>query len=272
MAELDLEGIAGHVNDAINFHIPAFLGTHTPNFQKILGFQITKYMVIELAAAALMVGIFVPMAMKMRGGKQLKGLFWNMMEVFLLYLRDQVIRPSIGRHDADRFVPYLWTLFFFVLFCNLAGMVPWVGSPTGSIAVTAVLAFATFAVVNVAGMRKYGIGKYWLGLVPHMDLPLVLAITLKPMLFVIEVAGLVVKHIVLSIRLLANMFAGHMVLAVFLAFIPMTAGLIWWYPVTLGSLAMSVCLSMLELFVAFLQAYIFVFLSAVYIGAAVHQH
>lgn len=274
MADLDLAGIAGHVNDAVNFHIPAFLGSHTPDFPKIPGteFQITKYMVIELTVAVLMVGIFIPMAVKMKGGKQLKGRFWNMLEVFLLYLRDQVIRPSIGKHDADKFVPYLWTLFFFVLFCNLAGMLPWVGSPTGSIAVTSVLALSTFVVVNISGMRKYGVTNYWLGLVPHMDLPPVLSILLKPMLFLIEVAGLFIKHTVLSIRLLANMFAGHMVLAVFIAFIPMTAGMIWWYPVTLGSLAMSICLSALELFVAFLQAYIFLFLSSVYIGMAVHQH
>ncbi len=272
MAELNLNEIAGHVNDAINFHIPAFLGSHTPDFPKIGPFQITKYMVIEVAVGVILCAIFIPMAMKMKGGKPLQGRFWNMMEVFLLYLRDNVIRPSIGKHDADRYTPFLWTLFFFILGCNLAGMVPWSGSPTGSLSVTGVLAMATFLVVNISGMQRYGAGKYWLGLVPHMDLPPILAIVLKPMLFVIEVAGLLIKHVVLSIRLLANMFAGHMVLAVFLAFIPMTAGTIWWLPVTTGSVAMGVALSLLELFVAFLQAYIFMFLSAIFIGIALHQH
>ena len=272
MAELNLNEIAGHVNDAPYFHVPGFLGEYIDIPWKIFGVQITKYMVIEVAVGVVLCAVFIPMAWKMRGGKPLKGRFWNMMEVFLLYLRDNVIRPSIGERDAGRFTPYLWTLFFFVLGCNLAGILPWSGSPTGSLSVTAVLALATFGVVNVAGMQRYGAGKYWLGLVPQMDLPFVLAIVLKPMLFVIELAGLLIKHVVLAIRLLANMFAGHMVLAVFLAFIPMTAGTVWWLPVTVGSVAMAVCLSLLELFVAFLQAYIFMFLSALFIGAAVHQH
>jgi F-type H+-transporting ATPase subunit a len=272
MAELDLNAIAGHVNDADYFHVPAFLGGHISIPLNIFGMQVTKYMVIEVAVGLILCAIFIPMAWTLRSGKPLKGRFWNLVEVFLLYLRDNVIRPSIGKHDADRFVPYLWTLFFFILGCNLAGMLPWSGSPTGSLSVTAVLALATFGVVNVAGMQRYGAGKYWLGLVPHMDLPPALAIILKPMLFMIEIAGLLIKHVVLSIRLLANMFAGHMVLAVFLAFIPMTAGTFWWFPVTTGSVAMAVCLSMLELFVAFLQAYIFMFLSALFIGMAVHQH
>ena len=273
MADLNLNDIAGHVNDADYFHVPwFFMDGHISIPWEIFGKQITKYMVIEVAVGLVLCAIFIPMALKMRGGKPLKGRFWNLMEVFLLYLRDNVIRPSIGKHDADRFTPYLWTLFFFILGCNLVGMLPWSGSPTGSLSVTAVLALTTFVIVNVAGMQRYGAGKYWLGLVPHMDLPPVLAIVLKPMLFLIEVVGLIIKHVVLSIRLLANMFAGHMVLAVFLAFIPMTAGTIWWFPVTIGSVSMAVCLSLLELFVAFLQAYIFMFLSALFIGMAVHQH
>ncbi|MGL6194346.1 MAG: F0F1 ATP synthase subunit A [Thermoguttaceae bacterium] len=272
MAGINLEDIAGHVNDATSFHLPAVLGGSTEDLPSICGFQITKYMVLEVAVAILMVAIFVPLAIRLKSGKPPKGRFWNLIEVFLLYLRDQVIRPSIGKHDADRFVPFLWTLFFFILFCNLFGMLPWCGSPTGSLAVTTVMALSTFGVVTISGMRRYGLVGFWTGLVPHMDLPPALSIILKPMLFVIELAGLLIKHVVLAIRLVANMFAGHMVLAVFLSFIPMTAGLVWWYPVTLGSIGMSVCLSMLELFVAFLQAYIFMFLSALFIGMAVHQH
>ena len=280
MAELDINEIAGHVTDAPYFHIPGFLtkdGYGHIDLPSILGLQITKYMLLEVVVGLVLCAIFIPMAWKIRGGKPLKGRFWNLMEVFLLYLRNNVIRPSIGKHDADRFTPYLWTLFFFVLGCNLAGMLPWSGTPTGSLSVTAVLALATFGIVNVAGMQRYGVGKYWIGLVPHMDLPFVLAVILKPMLFVIELAGLLIKHVVLAIRLLANMFAGHMVLAVFLAFIPMVLAApdstIWiWLPVTIGSVTMAVCLSLLELFVSFLQAYIFMFLTALFIGAAVHQH
>jgi F-type H+-transporting ATPase subunit a len=106
-----------------------------------------------------------------------------------------------------------------------------------------------------------------------MELPLALAIFLKPMIFVIEVVGLFIKHVVLAVRLLANMFAGHLVLAVLLGFIAGTADyLALWVGVTVGSLAMSVALSLLELFVAFLQAYIFMFLASIFIGMAQHQH
>ncbi len=117
-----------------------------------------------------------------------------------------------------------------------------------------------------------GVIGFWTGQVPHMELPFVLAILLKPMVFAIEVMGLFIKHFVLSIRLLANMMAGHLVLATILAFI----GVAWQSAAVYGVIPASVfgctALSMLELFVAFLQAYIFAFLSALFIGSAVHPH
>ncbi len=263
--------LAGHVKDANYFHFPGGVHLYIPEFLTSIG--ITKFVVIEIAAAVLMCGVFIPMTAKLRTGKPLKGRFWNLIEVFLVYLRDQVIVPSIGKKHANAYIPYLWTLFFFLLFCNLGGMIPWCGSPTGSLTVTGVLAICTFATVVYTGMKYHGVSGYWLGLVPPMDLPQAIAVIIKPMLFCIEIAGLLIKHIVLAVRLMANMFAGHLVLAVFMAFIPMTASmLILWIPVTLGSVAMSVCLSMLELFVAFLQAYIFTFLTALFIGMSVHQH
>ena len=122
-------------------------------------------------------------------------------------------------------------------------------------------------------MKKFGVVGFWIGQVPKMELPFVTAIFLKPMLLIIEVLGLFIKHVVLAIRLLANMFAGHLVLAVMLGFIAATADkLILWLGVTVASVAMCVALNLLELFVAFLQAYIFTFLSAIFIGMAQHQH
>ena len=105
-----------------------------------------------------------------------------------------------------------------------------------------------------------------------MDLPLVLAIFLKPMILLIELLGLGIKHFVLSVRLFANMFAGHLILAVIIGFIAETAHLAIWYGVMPAAVFGAVALNMLELFVAFLQAYIFAFLSALFIGMAVHQH
>ena len=124
---------------------------------------------------------------------------------------------------------------------------------------------------DVAGVREQGPVKYWLSLVPHMDVPIVLKPFLWVLMFVIEIAGLLIRHVVLAVRLFANMMAGHIVLAVILGFIAQAAG-IFVYLVTPASIAGVVALSLLELFVAFLQAYIFTFLSALFIGTAVHPH
>ncbi len=238
------------------------------------GLLITKFMVLELVAAVAITLVFVIYARKIAGGRTPRGRFWNMVEIMLLFIRDNVARPAIGKKDADRFLPYLWTVFFFILGCNLMGMLPWAGSPTGSLSVTGALACMTFATVVGTGMLKFGVVGFWTGQVPHMELPFVMAIFVKPMIFCIEVLGMVIKHFVLAMRLLANMFAGHLVLAVLLSFIAATANLslFLWSGVTLASIFGATALSLLELFVAFLQAYIFVFLSALFIGMAVHQH
>jgi F-type H+-transporting ATPase subunit a len=203
-----------------------------------------------------------------------RGKWANFFETLLVFLRDEIARPAIGRHDADRFLPFLWTIFFFVLFCNLAGALPWCGSPTGALAVTAVLACTTFLAVVVSGVARFGILRFWWGLAPRMEMHWIFAIPLRFMLMILEILGLLIRHIVLAVRLLANMFGGHMVLAVVVSFIVAVAGqaLAIWLGVTVASLAGAIAVSLLELFVAFLQAYIFAFLSAVFIGMAVHQH
>jgi F-type H+-transporting ATPase subunit a len=177
-------------------------------------------------------------------------------------------------HDGDRFVPLLLTLFFFVLGCNLLGMVPWAGSPTASFSVTLALAGVTFATVVVAGMMKFGFLGFFGNQVPSMDLPLPLAILLKPMIFAIEMLGLLIKHLILAVRLLANMVAGHLVLLGIMGMISSAAAysMGMWATVTGISVVSCTLFSVLELFVAFLQAYIFTFLSALFIGASVHQH
>ncbi len=281
---LDIRNAGEHVKDAVSFHLPfglhidlpmidlgsvQWFGTEIP-----LRLQVTKFMVLELVAAVLMILIFIPLAWRLRGGRSPRGRLTNFFEAVLEFIRNEVARPAIGSHDADRFLPFLWTVFFFVLFCNLLGLIPWAGSPTGSLSVTAALACLTFLTVIGAGMRQFGPIRFWLGLVPQMELPAAMAVVLKPMLFAIEVLGLLIKHSVLAVRLMANMFAGHLVLAVILGFIAAVADLwtILWLGVTLMSILGQVALNMLELFVAFLQAYIFTFLAALFIGISVHQH
>ncbi len=180
----------------------------------------------------------------------------------------------LAHHDADRFVPLLLTLFFFVLVCNLMGMLPWVGAPTGAWGATFGLAVVTFATVIFFGMAKFGPIGFFLNQIPSMDLPLILAIVLKPMILAIELLSLCIKHAVLSIRLLANMVAGHIVLLgiMTLAFSAAGAASSSWGITAVIAVVGSTLFSCLELFVAFLQAYVFTFLSALFIGAAIHHH
>jgi F-type H+-transporting ATPase subunit a len=279
---LDPREVFKHVEDSTEIHVPHFLapeGSHghisipQPFEGKLpFEFKLTKFMVIELIVAIIIFVLFVMLARGLKGGAIPRGRFRNMLEAMLLYFRDSVARPCIGHHDGDRFVPFLWTVFFFVLGCNLFGLIPWMGSPTGSLSVTGTLALITFLVVLASGMMKMGVVGFWKAQVPHMDVPGPLKIVLIPMIFVIEVFGLIVKHGVLAVRLLANMMGGHVVLAVILAFIAASAQSLWWWGVMPASLLGATALSMLELFVAFLQAYIFTFLSALFIGMAVHPH
>ena len=268
MTPLDPTKLAEHVKDANAFEFPFGYSWHLPS---IYGHQITKFMVLELAAAILIVLIFVPLARKLAKGPP-KGRFWNMFEAMLLFIRDKVVRPAIGHHDADRFLPFIWTLFFFILFCNLIGLLPWTGSPTADFAVTSALAIIAFITVIGAGMKKFGMIKFWSGLCPPMDLPFILKIFLVPMILFIEIFGLFIKHTILAVRLLANMFAGHLVLIVIIAFVADFAASIFWPGVMLASVLGGVALCILELLVAFIQAYIFAFLTALFIGMAVHQH
>jgi len=268
---VDLSEAAGHVSDAEAFDVPALMGGHI-HLPNIWGFQLTKYMVLELVAAALVLLIFIPLARKIAGGGRPRGRLWNLFEVMILFVRDEMVRPAIGGKEADKFLPFIWTLFFFILFCNLLGMIPWAGSPTGTLAVTGPLALISFCAVVGGGMRKFGVVRFISGLAPQMDLPLALLIFIKPMILCIEVMGLLIKHTILAVRLLANMFAGHLVLAVIVGFIAVFAASPAWYGVMPVTVLGAVALSVLELFVAFLQAYIFAFLTALFIGMAVHQH
>ena len=274
------------------------------------GFGISKYMILEVVLAVILLAVFARVARSLRSGEPPHGWFANLFEAMILFVRDQIARPAIDSHDhshghedhghhghdsvdhhdartppvtaavvheahdGDRFAPLLLTLFFFVLGCNLLGMVPWAGSPTASFSVTLALAGVTMLTVVLAGMQKFGFLGFFKNQIPTMDLPLPLAILLKPMIFAIEMLGLCIKHLILAVRLLANMVAGHLVLLGIMGLITAAANysLGMWATVTGISVVSCTLFSLLELFVAFLQAYIFTFLSALFIGASVHQH
>ena len=288
--------------------IPQPFATLENLFSVKSGFGISKFMILEVALSAILFFLFTRLARQLSTGAPPTGRFANLFETFILFIRDQVARPAIDSHDdhghgdhgdegdhghephvpggraaafavaeaheGDRFVPLLLTSFFFVLGCNLLGMLPWAGSPTASFSVTLALAGVTLATVVIAGMMKFGPLGFFVNQVPSMDLPLPLAIVLKPMIFAIEMLGLLIKHGILAVRLLANMVAGHLVLLGIMGLITAAAASSTgtWATVTAISVVGSALFSLLELFVAFLQAYIFTFLSALFIGAAVHQH
>jgi F-type H+-transporting ATPase subunit a len=259
-----LEHVVDHDNlDVIGLHVP---------LPEVLGVQITRFMVMEVIAALLVAAVIIPLTRHVARNRVTRGPFMNLFESLLLFIRDGIARPAIGGHGADGYLPFLWTMFFFILFNNLLGMIPGGASPTGNINVTGVLALLTLLAVVGAGMKAMGAVGFWVGIVPHLDVPMVLKPPLWALMFVIEVAGLLIRHVVLAVRLFANMLAGHIVLAVILGFIVQAMSSYFIYLVAPASIFGVVALSFLELFVAFLQAYIFTFLAALFIGSAVHPH
>lgn len=287
----DAAHLVGHVKDAPYFEVPRaispdghlyipqgyisdepLVAANADLHMEALDFTLTKFMVLEVVVAVVIAFVFIILANFMASGARPRGRIWNLLEAMICFIRDEVAEPAIGHHDARKFLPFLWTLFFFILGCNLMGMFPWAGSPTGALGVTGALAIIALIAVTAAGMKKLGPVGFLKAQVPHMELPFVLAVLLIPMIFVIEIVGLLIKHLILAMRLLANMFAGHLVLAVILGFIAASAGSSLHYGVASASVLGATALSMLELFVAFLQAYIFTFLTALFIGMAVHPH
>ena len=187
--------------------------------------------------------------------------FGNGLEALVLYLRNEVIIPNVGPH-GNGYVPYLLTLFFFILYANLLGLVPYGSTATGNISVTATLAIVTFFVIEIAGMKAQGKGYFntivfW----PH-DMSLGMKLFISPILTPIEIVGKLTKPFALAIRLFANMTAGHVVLLALISLI-FTFGSWFLVPVPI---LMAIGISFLELFVAFLQAFIFTLLSTVFIG------
>jgi F-type H+-transporting ATPase subunit a len=187
----------------------------------------------------------------------------NILEAFIVYIRDDIVRPTMGP-QGDVYLPYFLTLFFFILMCSLIGLVPWGATATGNISVTATLAITTFVLINFAGIREHGLWHYIKSFVPH-GLPF----WLVPLMFVIEILGLFTKSFALCIRLFANMIAGHIVMLALISLIFIFKSVL----IAPVSVAAAVGVGLLEIFVIFLQAYIFTMLTALFVGAAVNpQH
>jgi F-type H+-transporting ATPase subunit a len=231
---------------------PTFLGMDLSHL------HITKHIWMMWIASALLI-IFMNIAARQKGPVP-RGLR-NFVEPILLFIRDEVARPNL--HDAaDKYLPYLWSLFFFILFCNVLGLVPGGATATGNLSVTAALAVMSFFAIHAAGIRQNGFVHYVQSIVPPVPW------WLWPLLLVVEIVGLMAKPFALAVRLWANMSAGHIVILVLLGFIFLFKN----FAIVGVSVAGAAAIYLLELFVALLQAYVFTFLTAVFMGMAAHPH
>ena len=227
--------------------------------KQVLDLSITKNVAMLFINATLLLLVFISVAgaYKKNRGRAPKGL-QSFFEPVILFVRDEIAKPNIG-HRYERYVPYLLTLFFFILFGNLLGLLPGAGNLTGNIAVTMVLAIITFIITNVSGNRSYWGHIFW-----TPGLPLVL----RPIIFLVELIGVFTKPISLMVRLFVAITAGHIVLLSLIA-LTFVFGSIW---VGFGSTIIVLFISLIEILVAAIQAYVFTLFSALYIGMATAEH
>lgn len=225
----------------------------------------SKHLVMMWIVVAVLLLILIPAA---NGKGKLSRLLRGIVEPIVLYIRDSMLKPIF--HDAtSTYLPYFLTLFFFVLTANLLGLVPYSSTITGNISVTFALASCTFGLIQFAGIKEQGPVEY----VKHIC-PGGLPFWLVPMIFMIEVAGMFAKCTSLCIRLFANMIAGHIVSLAFLCLIFIFAEM---HPliglgVAPGAIGLALFVYVLDLLISLLQAYIFTFLTALFVGGAVHPH
>jgi F-type H+-transporting ATPase subunit a len=269
--------IVHHIGNAHELELP-FVGiVHLPQWEPIhigglsIDLSPTKHFVFMLLAATIVALTFIlsarAVARAQAQGRPAKG-FAGTMEALALFIRQEVVLPNVGHH-GEGFVPYLLTLFFFILVMNLLGLLPWGATATGNIAVTAALALMAFVTIEVAGMRALGLKGY---LHTIFYLPPGLPGPLKPIMLVImtpvEIIGKLSKPFALAVRLFANMTAGHVLV---LALIGLTF-LFQSYIVGAGASVLATAIMLLELFVAFLQAFVFTLLTSVFIGLMRAEH
>jgi F-type H+-transporting ATPase subunit a len=255
---------------------------YLPQFEPVqigpvaINFSITKHVLFMLFAAVLVALLLIPSArraQRQRAGGAAQGPRGaaNVVEAFILFLRDEVAKPNVGHH-GERFYPYIISVFFFILMCNLLGLVPWGTSPTANISVTAALALITFVTVEAAGMRELGFAQ-WSKTIFYAPagttgiIKWIMLVIMTP----VEIMGKLTKPFALAIRLYANMTAGKAVMLALTGLLTAAAmaNVLWVAPATI---LMAVGIMLLKIFVAFLQAYIFAMLSSVFIGLIRHAH
>lgn len=231
---------------------------------KTIDLGLTKHIFFEMLAALITAIILIATARShvkhsSESGRP-KG-FAAGLESVILYLRNEIYMPVLGGHGGGRYIPFVLSLFFFILFCNLFGLIPYGSTPTGNIAVTATLAIITFIAVETAGMKA--LGKGYLGTIiywPH-DMPFLMKLGLTIIMTPVEIIGKFTKPFALTIRLFANMIAGHVIILALIGMI-----FLFGVKIAIAPLLMAIFIMTLEILVAAIQAFIFSLLAAVFIG------
>ena len=267
--ELEIEVPLSH--NHIKFHLPQILiplkaggcaldaTGHLLPGGSCLDLSITKHTVMMWLAALILIVAVLVGSNRNKNKLVARGTSQNLFEMLVLFVRDELAIKNIGQEDGPRYVPYLLTAFFFILFMNLLGLFPWMASATGNLAVTCGLAICTFVVTQAASIRAAGLGGYLAHLTGGVHW------ALWPIMIPVEVLGLFTKPFALTMRLFANMLAGHIVIFFLLGLIFMMGSA----AVGLVAVPFAMGIYFLELFVAFVQAYVFTMLSALFIGMGV---
>ncbi|MDY6935861.1 MAG: F0F1 ATP synthase subunit A [Spirochaetota bacterium] len=230
----------------------------------IFDMRITRWVIMMWIVSILCMLIFIPLAKKIKKEKNGSKSKWiNLWEVLIGFIHDDIVETNFDAHYVKKAMPYMCSIFFFILFCNLLGLVPGMSTATGNLAVTGGL--AAFTLIGMIGVGMIKQGPLWIftGIVPK-GIPFFLF----PLMWVIELLGLFIKPFALTIRLFANMTAGHVVVIIFLFISIMFHSLL----VGIGSVTGALMIYLLELLVSFIQAYIFTSLSAMFIGQSMHAH
>ena len=237
-----------------------FMEFHLPHLEIFgLDISITKHVLMMWIAALLLILMF---GLSFRKRNMVNRGFANFLEMLVIFVRDEIVYSALGEKEGRKVLPYLLTVFFFILTCNLLGLVPWGATATGNVSVTAALAMLSFMLIQAKGMISQGAAKYFLHLVPK-GVPFFVV----PIMIPVEIIGLFTKPFALCIRLFANMIAGHAVILSLLGLIFIAKAFLVPLPI-IGALAIS----LLEIFIAFIQAFIFTVLTSLFVSLAQHSH
>ena len=263
----DVESVPGGVvqtEKAYDAHLAPAAGTDV-----LADFSISRHLVFIFLGIGVLALLLIPMAGKYKKGvgrtSAPRGILQNLLETFIIYVRDEIAQPNLGK-KTDKYLPYLLTVFFFILVCNLLGLLPWGATATANITVTAVLAVFTFVVTQSAGTKDY-----WMHILWPPGIPTFVKFILIP----IEIIGLFTKPFALAVRLFANMVAGHLVILNLIGLIFIiggTFGAAAGFGTAVPAVFLTVFIYALELLVVFIQAYVFTVLSALFIGMASAEH